>query len=93
MLEIPGLFHISLSASRVLITPKCVVSGQSGGACFSRSAHGPCCLHDVWFPALWPMPPISAHASPSACCNTGIVFNPYSSAEKTEAERHEGLAQ
>ena len=55
-----ALFHLSLSASRALITPKYVVSYQSGGSGFSLSAHGPCCLHDVMYGFLLsgPMPPL-----------------------------------
>ena len=61
-LEIHALFHLSLSASRALITLKAVVSYQSGGSGFSLSAHGPCCFPDVWFPAIWPHTPMYAHA-------------------------------
>ena len=35
-----------------------MVSCQSGGSCFSLS--GPCCLHDMWFPAIWPHVSFSA---------------------------------
>ena len=41
MPEIPAFSQLSLSASRTLIIPKCVVSCQSGGSCFSLSAQGP----------------------------------------------------
>ena len=40
-LEIPAFSHLSLSVSRTLITPKCVVSFQSGSSCFSLSAREP----------------------------------------------------
>ena len=59
--DIPAFSHLSFSASRTLITPKYVVSCQSGGSCFSLSTQGPHCLQDVWFPAIWPVPPFSAH--------------------------------
>ena len=60
--EIHALFHLSLSVFRALIAPKVVVSCQSGSSGFSLSAEGPCCLHDAWFPAIWPHAPLSAHA-------------------------------
>ena len=61
--EICPFFHFSWSASRAF-TQKCVVSCQSGGSCFSLSAHGHgrCCLHDAWFLAICaprsPRPPV-----------------------------------
>lgn len=40
MPEIPSFSYLSLSASRTLITPKCVVSCQSRGSFFSLYAQG-----------------------------------------------------
>ena len=58
---------------RALITPKDVVSDQLGVSSFSLSTHGPCCLYDVWFPAIWPQAPLLCSCL-SACCNTFILF-------------------
>ena len=50
-------FPAFLSASGIPITPKCMTSYQSGGSRLSLFAHGPHCLHDVEFPAIWPVLP------------------------------------
>ena len=46
--EIHAFPHLSLSASKTLITPKFVVSCQSGGSCFSLSTHGPPSVYNVY---------------------------------------------
>ena len=56
MLEIHAFSHLSLSVSRTLITPKCVVSYQSRGSCFSLPMDTRC-LQDAWFPATWSVAP------------------------------------
>ena len=68
MLEIHSLFHLSLSASRTLITPKCVVSCQSGVSAFL-------CPWILLFACMISFhlalcPPFSAHTKLSVCCNT-----------------------
>lgn len=45
-------------ASRAIIVLKCMVSYQSGSSCFSLSDPRLGCLHDVWFPAIWPCTPL-----------------------------------
>ena len=41
LLKSPTFLHLSLPASRTLISPKCVVSYQSRGSCIFFAAHGP----------------------------------------------------
>ena len=36
---------------------------------FSLSTHGPCCLHDAWFPATWPHAPLLCPCLSVCCCN------------------------
>ena len=36
---------------------------------FSLSTHGPCCLHDAWFPATWPRAPLLCPCLSVCCCN------------------------
>ena len=57
MLEICPFPHF-FGCLQGIYYPKYVLSCQSGGSCFSLSAHGLHCLHDVWYPATWPPYPL-----------------------------------
>ena len=56
MLEIHTFFHLSVSASRTLNTPKYVASALVWRKvpAFLCLPIDPCCLQDAWFPAIWP---------------------------------------
>lgn len=59
MQEIPTVPQLSLSATQILTTqnvwpPFCLKVPAS--LCLPMD---PRCLQDVWFPATWPLPPIS----------------------------------